>query len=308
MQAALVPRPVTGYLRVMKLHPRLSRALSRISRGRLGEAPPTVAVLRLSGVISAGASRLRPGHLNLADLASAIERAFSLYRVEAVALSINSPGGSPVQSSLIQRRIRDLAEEKDVPVYAFAEDVAASGGYWLACAADEIYADANSIVGSIGVISAGFGFTGLMQRVGVERRVHYRGDRKLLLDPFAPEKPEDVARLGAIHKDIHESFIDLVKRSRGARLADDRLDDIFSGDAWTGQRALELGLIDGLGDLRGVMRDKFGDKVQLRVVGESRSWLQRRLGFGGGSLLPADWPQQLLDAAEARAHWSRYGL
>ena len=263
---------------------------------------PVVAVVRLAGVIgSLGPWR---GGLSLAGLAATLERAFALGGIKAVALAINSPGGSPVQSSLIAARIRALAREKKLPVFAFAEDVAASGGYWLATAGDEIYADESSIVGSIGVISAGFGFPDLLQRMGVERRVHTAGPRKAMLDPFRPESPEDVARLEALQHDIHASFKAHVRERRGARLkAED--ETLFSGEFWTGRRALELGLIDGIGDLRSVMRARFGDKVILRAVGGQRSWLMRRMGL---SALPEDWAHDLIGAVEERALWARYGL
>jgi signal peptide peptidase SppA len=262
---------------------------------------PVVAVVRLAGVISP-LSTWRSG-LSLANLAATLERSFSLGGLEAVALAINSPGGSPVQSALIAKRIRDLAAEKKVPVFAFAEDVAASGGYWLATAGDEIYADESSIVGSIGVISAGFGFQDLLQRVGIERRVHTAGARKSMLDPFRAEDAADVARLEALQQDIHESFKAQVRRRRGDRLkAGD--DALFSGEFWSGRRALELGLIDGIGDLRTVMRARFGDKVSLRVVGARRGWLSRRLGLGTGP----EWAGDLITALDERALWSRFGL
>ncbi len=263
---------------------------------------PVVAVVRLSGVIGP----LGPwrGGLSLAGLAPTLERAFALGGLKGVALAINSPGGSPVQSALIARRIRALAAEKKLPVFAFVEDVAASGGYWLATAADEIYADDSSIVGSIGVISAGFGFQELLQRLGVERRVHTAGARKSMLDPFRPESPDDVARLEALQREIHDSFKAQVRARRGERLkADD--ETLFSGEFWTGRRGLDLGLIDGLGDLRSVMRTRFGDKVRLRPVGGQRGWLMRRLGR---SAAPDDWARGLLVAAEERALWARFGL
>jgi len=208
---------------------------------------PKVAVVRLTGAIGAGGT-LRGG-LTLAGLADPLERAFSLPGAKAVALSINSPGGSPVQSALIAQRIRDLAEEKNVKVYAFCEDVAASGGYWLACAADEIYASESSIVGSIGVVSAGFGFPELLRRYGVERRVYTSGERKVILDPFDEEKEEDIARLKAIQEQVHESFKTMVRSRRGQRLKGDEA-TLFNGDFWVGQSAYELGLIDGIADLR----------------------------------------------------------
>ena len=273
---------------------------------------PRVSVIRLSGVISSAASPGRGG-LNLAALAGPIEAAFRVRDVKAVALAINSPGGSPVQSALIHQRIRALADEKNVPVYAFAEDVAASGGYWLAVAADQVYADRNSIIGSIGVISAGFGFTGLIEKLGIERRLYAQGDNKSMLDPFQPEKPEDVERLHAIQKEMHESFKALVKARRGERLPKRKDKQLFNGDIWTGNKALDLGLIDGVGDLRGVMREKFGDKVKFKVFGPRQNWLQRRFGLsrpaeGWPAADPSDWADNLIDALIARAHWARFGL
>ncbi len=272
---------------------------------RWREPAPVVAVVRLSGVIG------MPGRfrstLSLAVLAPALERAFSLRGVRAVALSVNSPGGSPVQSALIHKRVRALAEENGLPVYAFAEDVAASGGYWLALAGDEIFADESSIVGSIGVISAGFGFKSLIERFGVERRVHAQGDKKLLLDPFAEEKPEDVRRLAGIQKDVHESFKELVRARRDGRLKGSER-KLFSGDIWTGKQALELGLVDGLGDLRSVMRERYGPKVKLRLVEAERAWLRRRLGLAETPWDGEGWAEGLIAAVEARAMWQRFGL
>lgn len=262
---------------------------------------PIVAVVRLAGVIGP----LGPwrGGLSLAGLAPALERAFGLRGLKAVALAVNSPGGSAAQSSLIAKRIRSLAGEKKVPVFAFAEDVAASGGYWLATAGDEIYADDSSIVGSIGVISAGFGFQELLQRIGIERRVHAAGPRKSMLDPFRPERTDDVARLEALQRDIHEGFKAQVRERRGTRLKADE-DLLFSGEFWSGRRAVELGLIDGIGDLRSVMRARFGEKVRIRVIGGQRGWLMRRLRLD----VPDDWALDLLMAVEERALWARFGL
>jgi len=260
---------------------------------------PMVPVLRLHGVI--GSVPLRGGGLTLGALAGQIEQAFSARGAVAVALQINSPGGSPVQSALIHGRIRQLAAEKRLPVIAFLEDVAASGGYWLALAGDEVYADANSIVGSIGVISAGFGFTQLLERLGIERRVHAQGARKAMLDPFRPEQPEHVARLLDLQRDMHDSFKALVRERRGVKLRGDDA-TLFEGDIWTGRRAVDLGLIDGLGDLRSIMRARYGEKVRLRPVGGQSSWLRRRLGFRGE--LIAD----TMALLEERALWGRYGL
>ena len=220
-----------------------------------------------------------------------------------MALTINSPGGSATQSSLITKRVRALAAEKAVPVLAFVEDVAASGGYWLATAGDEIYADESSIIGSIGVITAGFGFTDLLQRIGIERRVHSAGPRKAMLDPFRAEQPEDVTRLKQIQQEIHGNFKTQVRERRGSRLKGDEA-ELFSGEIWTAREALARGLIDGIGDLRTILRSRFGDHVKLVPVTQRRSWLQRRLRLG----LPEGWTEQALAAIEERALWARYGL
>jgi signal peptide peptidase SppA len=262
---------------------------------------PQVAVIRLAGVI--GPLGPWQGGMSLAALARTLERGFAARGLKAVALAINSPGGSAVQASLIAKRIRALAAEKKLPVIAFAEDVAASGGYWLASAADEIYADESSIIGSIGVISAGFGFPELLQRLGVERRVHTAGPRKSMLDPFRPEREDDVARLEALQREVHENFKAQVRTSRGARLRGDE-ETLFSGEFWTARRALELGLIDGIGDLRTVLRGRFGENVRLRVVAERAGWLRRRFGFAAAP----EWGTDLLAAAEARTLWARFGL
>lgn len=265
--------------------------LDKLSFGR---AKPTVAVIRLQGVIAAGG---RSGALSDAALASNIERAFRRGKPKAIALVINSPGGSPVQSSLIAARIRRLADEKDVPVFAFVEDVAASGGYWLASAADQIYVDQSSIVGSIGVISAGFGFQDLIQRHGVERRVYTAGTSKSQLDAFQAEKAEDVARLEHMLDDIHQIFIQQVKDRRGARLSDEP--EIFTGAFWTGARGVELGLADGIGHLVPVMKEKFGEKVKFQVYGPKRRFMQR---FGLSIV------DEALSGLNERAAFARFGL
>jgi len=254
---------------------------------------PRVAVIRLHGAIANGPR----GRINDAVFAPLIERAFKRGKPAAVALSINSPGGSPVQSSMIAGRIRRLAAERNVPVYAFVEDVAASGGYWLACAADRIYADKTSIVGSIGVIFASFGASDFIARHGVERRVYTSGEHKSQLDPFRPENPEDVARIKAIGGEIHAAFIDHVKTARGERLREDAA--LFTGEFWTGTRALDLGLVDGIGHLVPVMKQEFGDKVRFAVHGPRRSWLKR---FGAALVGDA------LAEVEERALWARFGL
>jgi serine protease SohB len=254
---------------------------------------PSIAVVRLQGVI---ASAGRGAALNDAGTAPLIEKAFSKGKPSAVALVINSPGGSPAQSSLIAARIRRLADEKKVPVYAFVEDVAASGGYWLAVAADEIWVDENSIVGSIGVISAGFGFQELIARYGIERRVHTAGKSKSLLDPFQAEKPADVKRLKELQGQIHDAFIAHVKRRRGARLADR---DLFTGEIWVGGSAIDVGLVDGVGHLVPKMKELFGDKVKFRVYQQRRPFLSR---FGVQLF------SGLADQIEERALYARFGL
>lgn len=262
--------------------------------------PPFVPVIRLSGSIGGG-SRFSPA-LNDAALAPLIERAFTRGKPVAVAVVINSPGGSAVQSSLIAARIRRLADEKGVPVHAFVEDVAASGGYWLACAADNIWVDASSIVGSIGVIFSSFGFPELMKKHGVERRVHTAGTSKSLADPFLPEKPEDVARLKALQEPIHQAFIAHVKARRGARLS--TTTDLFNADIWVGQGAVDVGLVDGVAHLVPKMKALYGDKVALRPMGQRRSFLSR---FGMGAL-GAELASGALVEVEDRALMQRYGL
>lgn len=257
---------------------------------------PTVSVIRLSGTIAAGAGRLQSGVLNDAGLAPLVERAFRRGKPKAVALLINSPGGSPVQSSLIAARIRRLATEKEIPVYAFVEDVAASGGYWLATAADHIYADASSIVGSIGVIYSGFGLKKFIEKHGVERRVHTAGESKSFLDPFQDENEEDIVRLKELQSQIHDAFVAQVKDRRGAKLT---RDDIFDGSFWVGSTGLELGLVDGIGHLIPTMKSVFGDKVQFSVYGPKRSAFQR---FG------AQIASDALGVVEEKAQWARFGL
>ncbi|SFA47095.1 serine protease SohB [Paracoccus halophilus] len=254
--------------------------------------PPSIAVLRLQGAIGAVG---RGTGLSDAALAPLLERAFRRRRPAAVALAVNSPGGSPVQSSLIGARIRRLAEENDIPVHAFVEDVAASGGYWLASSADFIWADESSVLGSIGVISAGFGFNELIQRHGIERRVHTAGRSKSLLDPFRPETPEDVARLDRLLGPIHEAFKQQIRSRRGDRLARDA--DLFTGDIWTGREAVKLGLADGIAHLVPKMRELYGEKVRFLTYGPRASLLRR---FG----LSAD---DVIDSLEQRSAFARFG-
>ena len=268
---------------------------------------PLVPVVRLAGVIGFS-TPLRPG-LTLASVARMLDRAFAARNAAAVALSINSPGGSPTQSHLIWRRIRELAKEKNRRVIAFVEDAAASGGYMIACAADEIIADPNSIVGSIGVVGGSFGFDKLIGRLGIERRLYTSGAHKAMLDPFLPENAGDVERLKKLQQEIHEGFIALVKSQRGSKLqgADG---DLFSGEYWTGKRALDLGLIDAIGDLRSTLRERFGEKVLMPLMPADRSFLGRRI-FGGAAraeLTQGGLAEDIISALEARALWARYGL
>jgi signal peptide peptidase SppA len=267
---------------------------------------PIVPVVRLSGPIGA-VMPLRTG-LAMASVAPLLERAFSVSGAKAVALVINSPGGSAAQSHLIFKRIRAFAEEKKLPVIAFVEDAAASGGYMIACAADEIYADPASIVGSIGVVSASFGFHELIERIGIERRVHTAGKSKAMLDPFRPENPDDVVRLKGLQRQIHDVFVGLVKDRRGEKL-NDSYDDLFSGAFWVGAEALDLGLIDGLGDIRTILRQRFGEKVRFRMIEPARPPLLGRLlgrrSLGQSSLID---PGEIVGALEERAAWARLGL
>jgi serine protease SohB len=279
-----------------------------------------VPVVRLNGIIGFS-TPLKPG-VTLANVARPLERAFAVRNARAVALLINSPGGSPVQSHLIYRRIRQLAEEKKRHVIAFTEDVAASGGYMVACAADEIICDASSIVGSIGVVGGSFGFPKLMERLGIERRLYTSGEHKAMLDPFLPEVPDDVERLKSVQKEIHESFSELVKASRGARLKGPEK-NLFSGEYWTGTRGIELGLADEIGDLRSTLRARFGDKVATPVMAAERSLFGRvRQGLGGAEMRFAQvshggfdmmshgaaFAEGAISALEERALWARYGL
>jgi signal peptide peptidase SppA len=267
---------------------------------------PIVPVVRLSGPIGA-VMPLRTG-LAMSSVAPLLERAFSVPGARAVALVINSPGGSAAQSHLIFKRIRAFAEEKKLPVIAFVEDAAASGGYMIACAADEIYADPASIVGSIGVVSASFGFHELIERIGIERRVHTAGKSKAMLDPFRPENPEDVVRLKGLQRQIHDVFAGLVRDRRGEKL-NDSYDDLFSGAFWVGAEALDLGLIDGLGDIRTILRQRFGEKVRFRMIEPARPPLLGRLlgrrSLGQSSLID---PGEIVGALEERAAWARLGL
>src|SRR5712672_3279584 len=292
--------------------PGMMDRLMELLPARLRRGIAVVPVVRLSGVIGA-VTPLRPG-MSLAGIAKTLERAFAIKNAKAVALVINSPGGSPVQSRQIYLRIRQLAAEKKLPVLVFVEDVAASGGYMIACAGDEIICDPSSILGSIGVVGGSFGLQELIKKIGVERRLYTAGEHKAMLDPFLPEDPDDVARLKAIQREIHAIFIALVKQSRSARLkgADDAL---FSGEYWAGESAVSLGLADGIGDLRSTLRARYGEKVLTPVIAPASGMLAGLLGRrspGAGSLAALDGigalPDGLISALETRAIWAKFGL
>jgi signal peptide peptidase SppA len=276
---------------------------------RLRRGMPVVPVVRLSGVIGA-VTPLRPG-MTLAGVARTLERAFAVRNAKAVALVINSPGGSPVQSRQIYLRIRQLAAEKKLPVLVFVEDVAASGGYMIACAGDEIFCDPSSIVGSIGVVGGSFGLEGLIKKIGIERRLYTAGKHKAMLDPFLPENPDDVERLKSIQREIHTIFIALVRQSRGTRLKGDD-DALFTGEYWAGETAVSLGLADAIGDLRSTLRARYGEKVATPVIAPSGGLLSGLLGrrsSGAGTLEGmAGLPEEVISALETRAIWARFGL
>lgn len=284
--------------------------LNRLLPKRFRKKGLAIPVVRLHGAIMTGGSQFKPT-LSLATAAPMLEKAFANKESPVVAISLNSPGGSPVQSRLIFQRIRALAEEKQKKVLIFVEDVAASGGYMIALAGDEIFADPTSIVGSIGVVSGGFGFPELLRKIGVERRVYTAGENKVILDPFQPEKGSDIEYLKTLQLEIHKVFIDMVKMRRGERLVDDG--EIFSGLFWTGGRGLELGLIDGLGDMREVLKRRFGKDVRLELIGSARTLLGKRLpgvvsGAPSFGEIAAQAGAGLAASIEERALWSRYGL
>ncbi|MDF2966111.1 MAG: sppA1 [Rickettsiaceae bacterium] len=279
---------------------KLDQLLSFLPFEKFRNPPATIGVIRLAGAIGS-APQLRSG-LSLEGLNSTIEDTFKLPRLKAVCLSINSPGGSPVQSELIANRIRELAEEHKIPVYSFIEDVGASGGYWLACIGDEIYASKSSIIGSIGVVSAGFGFNEAIKRLGVERRLYTQGKNKSLLDPFSPERKEDVDIIKKIQSDIHQHFIDYVKERRRNRIT--QVDElIYTGEVWAGEIAKDFGLIDGIDNLYSFVRKKFGKNINIKHMNQKQSWLKRRLGLSLGS--PID---ELISYIEGKIQSRKIGL
>jgi signal peptide peptidase SppA len=303
---------MTEQMGVARKSPTLIDRLKDLLPARLRPGTAVVPVVRLSGVIGA-VTPLRPG-MTLAAVARTLDRAFSTRNAKAVALVINSPGGSPVQSRQIYLRIRQLAAEKSLPVLVFVEDVAASGGYMIACAGDEIFCDPSSILGSIGVVGGSFGFQELIKKIGVERRLYTAGEHKAMLDPFKPENPDDVARVKALQREIHSIFIALVKKSRGSRLKGSE-DVLFTGEYWAGETSVALGLADGIGDLRSVLRARYGDKVRTPVIAPSSGMLSGLLGrrTPGASSLDAlqgiaGLPDELISALETRAIWARFGF
>src|SRR3981081_2636934 len=292
--------------------PGLIDRLMEFVPARLRRGVPVVPVVRLSGVIGA-VTPLRPG-MSLTGVAKMLERAFATKNAKAVALMINSPGGSPVQSRQIYLRIRQLAAEKKLPVLVFVEDVAASGGYMIACAGDEIFCDPSSILGFIGVGGGSFGFQELIKKMGVERRLYTAGEHKAMLDPFLPENPEDVARVKALQREIHAIFIALVKQSRGGRLKG-AAHVLFTGEYWAGETSVSLGLADAIGDLRSTLRARFGDKVLMPVIAPATGMLSGLLGRrspGAGSMSTLDGiaglPDELISALETRAIWAKFGF
>ncbi len=297
--------PWTGE-RVRAIGARGLAALRPLVPQRFRSDIPVVPVMRLTGVVGFS-TPLKPG-LSLAGIARTLDRLFAVRNAAAVALTINSPGGSPAQSHLIFRRIRELAQEKKRRVIAFVEDAAASGGYMIACAADEIIADPNSIVGSIGVVGGSFGFDKLIAKIGIERRIYTSGEHKAMLDPFLPEDAGDVERLKKLQREIHDDFIALVKTRRGDKLKGPE-SDLFSGEYWTGRRALDLGLVDAIGDLRSVLRERFGADVVTPLMSAERSLFGRRVwGVGRNEFTQAGLAEDMISALEARAIWARFGL
>ncbi|NTJ41501.1 S49 family peptidase [Agrobacterium larrymoorei] len=285
----------------------MAEFLKRLVPKRFRKQELIVPVVRMQGAIMAGGSQFRPA-LNLASYAPLLDKAFSMKDAPAVAISLNSPGGSPVQSRMIYNRIRQLAEEKNKKVLIFVEDVAASGGYMIALAGDEIIADPTSIVGSIGVVSGGFGFPEMLRKIGVERRVYTAGENKAILDPFQPEKEGDIEYLKSLQLEIHKVFIEMVQMRRGSKLKDDPA--LFSGLFWTGMRGLDLGLIDGLGDMKDVLRRRYGEKVKLQLISGGRSLFGKKVpGVDlSANSIAASAVSGLADVAEEKALWARYGL
>ncbi len=256
--------------------------------------------IKLTGIIG-NVGKFRQG-IEYSGQENIIKKAFSVKKAQAVAVTINSPGGSPVQSHLIYKFIREQAKKHKKKVIVFAEDVAASGGYLIACSGDEIYANSSSIIGSIGVIYSSFGFKDLIQKIGVQRRVYTAGKNKSTLDPFLEEKDEDIKRLKNIQLELHQDFIDVVEESRGAKLNKESGIELFSGEFWSGKKAVELGLIDGIGNAEQILREKFGEKVQIKKFEKTKGWLAKKLSTS------EDHADKLISILEERSIWQRYGF
>lgn len=269
---------------------------------RIISPPGTIAVIRLEGVIGQ-TGRFSKNGLTIKDYAPLIKKAFSLSHLKAVVLAINSPGGSPVQSDLIAREIRHYAQKSEVPVLAFIEDLGASGGYWLACAGDEVFAMDASIVGSIGVVAAGFGFQEFIEKHGIERRIHTSGKSKALLDPFQPEKPADVKTLKAVQGDVYEGFVRYVKERRGEKLQG-KDSELFSGTIFSGRQAAELGLVDGLNDMHNECRERFGEDIVFKTLSPAKGFLARKMGMD--ALSPTVWADAIIDALQHRLAMQRF--
>lgn len=265
---------------------------------------PIVPVIRLSGIINDSPRRGAIYHNRFRDV---IDKAFDMPFLHAVALVINCPGGTPAQAELIGNHIRRRADENNIPVLAFIEDVAASGGYWLACAADEIYGAKSSITGSIGVISAGFGLDEFIKEYKIKRRVYTQGKEKAMLDPFQPEKESDVKRLTSLQKDLHAHFIEWVKSRRGDKLEGTK-SSLFEGQIWTAQPAVDIGIMDGIGECDTVLKEKFGDDVRrIDLEAEKRLFPLPIPGFGRQQIA-GELPRQIIDVAEEKSLWAQYGL
>tara|TARA_Y100001970_G_scaffold229014_1_gene283969 strand:+ start:9185 stop:9991 length:807 start_codon:yes stop_codon:yes gene_type:complete len=255
--------------------------------------------IKLTGIIG-NVGKFRQG-IDFSGQEEIILKAFSVKKAPCIAITVNSPGGSPVQSHLIYNFIRLQAKKNKKKVIVFAEDVAASGGYLIACAGDEIYANSSSIIGSIGVIYSSFGFTELIKKIGVERRVHTAGKNKSTLDPFLDEKKDDIERLKKIQLDIHKDFINVVEKSRGSKLKKSEV-ELFSGEFWSGSKAKELGLIDEVGDSHQILREKFGEDVVIKKFEKNRGWLSKKLSSSNNHV------DQLSNILEEKSVWQKYGL
>ncbi|CAA14855.1 POSSIBLE PROTEASE SOHB (sohB) [Rickettsia prowazekii str. Madrid E] len=278
--------------------------LDQLFASVFGDSKEVVAVLRLSGVIGK-VSTMQSG-LTLESLNELIEKTFKIKKLKALCLIINSPGGSPVQSELIAKRIRDLAKENKIKVYSFIEDMAASGGYWLACSGDQIYALPSSVIGSIGVVSSGFGFHEAINKLGIERRVYTEGKNKAVLDPFKPINKDDLKIIKDLQKQVYEHFVEYVKNRRAGKLT--QQDEIlFNGEFWAGQTALDYGLIDGIGDMYSVIKEKFGDNIKFQYLCAKQPWLKKKLGMRS-KILIEDLVNTVIDTIENKIITDKFNM